>query len=553
MKSNAKSKLIIIGILFTLLPIITTNFSYGIGNKNRSLDYSDDFILKKDNLKVSAVSGRIHIDDTNPSYNWSVAKDAGICTGNGTYSEPYIIKDLIIDGGGSGTCILIEDSDVYFTIQNCTLFNSGNTGSRTSGIYLKNVSNGQIINNNCSFNKNGIHTYFSKNNTILGNIANNNSRYGIWLDSQCNDTKIDKNTACFNSEYGIYVDGGYYIYHHSYNLLIINNDVSYNAAEGIRVVFTNDSQIIGNSAINVGIPPWGGCALNIQLCQNITISSNRLQGSNAFGIEAWNLKLINIYNNTISSNQGPGLDIQNSNYVNIANNYISENNVGMILGGFYGDPQPPENCLISENFISDCVIGIQIGNIFNMTIRGNNMQNCGILISGHSSIYHSTSHTIDTTNLVNGKPVYYYVNQTNLEINDLSNVGQIMLVNCNHSLLSNLNIYSSSAGILLLHSNKNEISGCILNKNLIGLYLSNSHNNTVSGLETNSNDYGMLLDESHFNIIINSKAYSNYAGLALTESNGNQISGNNIHHSTVAGIHLFYSNFNLITQNKMHI
>lgn len=39
-----------------------------------------------------AVSGKIHIDN-----NWTAAKSAGICTGNGTYSEPYVIDDLMVE------------------------------------------------------------------------------------------------------------------------------------------------------------------------------------------------------------------------------------------------------------------------------------------------------------------------------------------------------------------------------------------------------------------------------------------------------------------------
>ena len=538
MKLNRKTKitfLIIMGILYTFLPFFINNSSFTARNRKMTSNYEDKFY--RENLKISDVSGRIHIDN-----NWTDAETAGICTGSGTYSDPYAIKNLEIDGEGSGTCILIEDSDAYFRIQNCTVFNSGNTGS---GIYLKNVSNGKIIDNNCSFNKNGILTYFSKNNTILGNIAYNNSRYGIFLDSRCNDTKIEGNTVCFNSEIGIFIDGGVYIIHHSYNNLIINNNVSYNRAEGIRVVFTNDSKIINNIAVNNGV------SINIQLCQNITIATNTLQEGGR-GIEAWNLKLLNIFKNNIS-HLSTGLDIQNSNSVNITNNHISENHIGITLGGFYGDPQRPENGIISENFISDCSqAGISIGNMFNLTITGNVMQNCGILIRGYSSVYHSSSHTIDITNLVNGNPVYYYVNQTNLEINDLSNVGQIILVNCNQSFLSNLNIYSSSAGIFLIHCNNIEISGCILNKNTIGLFLANSHNNTISGIEINSNTIGMRLEGSHFNIIINSQANSNYFGFMLDESNNNQIVRNNVHHNLVAGIYLLLSDFNLIKQNKMN-
>ena len=93
MKSNTKSNLIIIGILFTLLPIITTSLSYITDNNNKSLDFSDDFTLDKDNLKISEVSGKIHIDGNS---GWAAFKADGNCTGNGTYSEPYLIEDLVI-------------------------------------------------------------------------------------------------------------------------------------------------------------------------------------------------------------------------------------------------------------------------------------------------------------------------------------------------------------------------------------------------------------------------------------------------------------------------
>jgi hypothetical protein len=123
MKSNRKIKtliLIILGILFVFLPIFTSNLNF------KNSEFNDDKRLANENLKISKVSGKIHIDDTNPTMNWSVAKKDGICTGNGTYSDPYVIEDLIINGGGSGDCILIENSNVYFRIENCTVYNSAN-------------------------------------------------------------------------------------------------------------------------------------------------------------------------------------------------------------------------------------------------------------------------------------------------------------------------------------------------------------------------------------------------------------------------------------------
>ena len=129
----------------------------------------DPIAADKENLQISAVSGTIHINN-----NWSATEGAGICTGNGTISEPYVIEDLEINGGGSGTCILIENSDDYFIILNCTVTNSGvNWGD--GGIKLSNVDNGHLINNSvssCGYE--GIILDSSHNNSIKGNTANNN-------------------------------------------------------------------------------------------------------------------------------------------------------------------------------------------------------------------------------------------------------------------------------------------------------------------------------------------------------------------------------------------
>jgi len=48
----------------------------------------------------------------------------GISTGSGTYSDPHVIEDLIIDDGSSGNYIWIENSNVYFKIENFTVYNA---------------------------------------------------------------------------------------------------------------------------------------------------------------------------------------------------------------------------------------------------------------------------------------------------------------------------------------------------------------------------------------------------------------------------------------------
>ncbi|MCK4382984.1 MAG: right-handed parallel beta-helix repeat-containing protein, partial [Candidatus Lokiarchaeota archaeon] len=174
MKSSAKSKIIILitlVIFFALLPIITSNLSLITSSCNRSSEYSDDIAFDNENLKIAATSGKIHIDGNS---GWVDFKIDGNCTGEGTYSEPYIIQGLVINGESSGSGIWIENSNVHFKVENCTLYNSG-TGLYNAGIKLRNVLNGQLINNDCSTNNgNGIGLHQSQNITIVGNIVNNN-------------------------------------------------------------------------------------------------------------------------------------------------------------------------------------------------------------------------------------------------------------------------------------------------------------------------------------------------------------------------------------------
>ena len=84
MKSNRKTKtitLIIIGIFFAFLPIFINNPTSTARNSDITSNYNGEF--DHENLKISAISGKIHIDN-----NWTAAKSAEIVTGNGTYSAP---------------------------------------------------------------------------------------------------------------------------------------------------------------------------------------------------------------------------------------------------------------------------------------------------------------------------------------------------------------------------------------------------------------------------------------------------------------------------------
>ncbi|MDX1799112.1 MAG: right-handed parallel beta-helix repeat-containing protein, partial [Candidatus Lokiarchaeia archaeon] len=233
MKSNLKSKvviLIIIGIFFAFSPILFNSFNLKISEINDGLN------LEKKNLNISKVSGKIHIHN-----NWTDARDAGICSGSGSNSDPYIIQGLEINAGGTGNGILIESSSVYFIIRNCRIYNSG---YGYAGIRLDSyVDNAQLIRNNIYSNDYGIYLYYSDYNSISGNTIYNNNEDGIRLSYSQNNT-ISGNTINENDGNGIELYFGYY---NSISGNIINFNYFYG---GIELSYSNENNIYLNCFTN---------------------------------------------------------------------------------------------------------------------------------------------------------------------------------------------------------------------------------------------------------------------------------------------------------------
>ena len=158
---------------------------------------------------------------------WQEAKTELEFSGFGTEAEPYVIENLVIDGGGTGSCIYIENSDVNFIIRNCTLFNSG-TEYTNAGVFLFCVNNGLIYNNTCYDNQMGIVCWHECHYiNISKNVVKDNEVVGIRFGiDTCSENNVFENIATGNY-FGIEIEG-----HHNN---IFDNYVVENIEKGIAI------------------------------------------------------------------------------------------------------------------------------------------------------------------------------------------------------------------------------------------------------------------------------------------------------------------------------
>ena len=269
MNSHTKLKFIFIGFFCVFSSICIVSFIDVNIISNPNLYYRDNVCYDKEYLKLSDVSGKIHIDN-----NWTAAKAAGICTGLGTISSPYVIEDLIINGGGLGNCIQIGFSDAYFRVENCTLYNSGGSWGNAGINFDAEISNGKVVNNTVYNSYNGIFISDAENIEISRNIVHDNVDAGI-ASYHCNNIIISENTVTDNTNGIVLSDSSYYS--------ISNNEVSYNSYLGIGLFDSArnmiEQNLVTNNHIGISIDEDSYC----NEVKDNTVNSNDTDFENAQG------------------------------------------------------------------------------------------------------------------------------------------------------------------------------------------------------------------------------------------------------------------------------
>lgn len=204
-------------------------------------------------------------------------------------------------------------------------------------------------------------------------------------------------------------------------------------------------------------------------------------------------------------------------------------------------------CIISENIIMRNKEGILLyysnynefryntlmGNEFNFGVWGTSLSNF---------LQH-----IDTSNTVEGSPIYYWVAKHNAKIPN--NAGQVTLVLSSSITVEDLSLDNNTQAVLLVCTDDSTIENVQVKNSRFGIMLLDSRNNVVQHNHLVSNIRGIYLSRSDNNTIKSNRLLE--CGIKSEYSSNNTISDNKINESPNDALVLYHSDHNYIHRNQL--
>jgi len=252
-----------------------------------------------------------------------------------------------------------------------------------------------------------------------------------------------------------------------------------------------------------------------------------------------------------------GIDLSERKNVTVKNFEINQFETGIYI---YDYSDPCSNT-ISGNIIKNNSYGIYIESSNNNTISGNNLTNndYGIFVAAHFNVFRNNrmvdneqnlivhggdpadlTQYMDTSNTVNGKPVYYWVEEKDKTVP--SDAGYVALTRCTNITVQNLNLANNGQGILLASTTNSTIIRNNIKDNDAGIILWDSLNSTIFENVIANNGIGIRIDGifpiySQNNRIYGNNITNNGTGMYIWDSSNNTIYRNHIANNG-CGIHI---------------
>ncbi len=308
---------------------------------------------------------------------------------------------------------------------------------------------------------------------------------------------------------------------------------------GILLNQSTDNKLSSNIIIDSWAGVWIESSLRNMLSQN-TASNNNVYGVHL--LYAANNELN--YNTVLSNYDGISLWYSDENI-------LLHNNASFNIGRGIHIFQSAGNNLLLNTASSNGYFGISLYISQNSWLAGNNMSNnrFNFLVDGDTAA--NFNNNIDTTNLVDGKPVYYRIGENNTIYNAGTDAGTIYLISCNNVTIRDLTLVKNGHGILLRSTAESKIRNITISDNQYGLRLDNSRHNTVAANNFTRNTYAMRLKYSNSSTILNNVIENNLYGIHMNHSSYNSFFKNSITNSSSDALSLMHSHNNTIVENTV--
>jgi len=152
-----------------------------------------------------------------------------------------------------------------------------------------------------------------------------------------------------------------------------------------------------------------------------------------------------------------------------------------------------DDYLVRNNTVTGCGYGILLDTGRNATLTANamsgNEMNFGV--TGNGNEYYN--HQVDTTNTVDGRPIYYLVDQSGAVVDDTTGAGTVYGIACDNLTVRDLTLEKNMYGVFLLASDGAIVENVTANESEQGFYIQESdgiridrcsaRENTLNGFE----------------------------------------------------------------------
>jgi parallel beta-helix repeat protein len=484
------------------------------GGRNRGIVFGGAQGVTVKNLRVTLEGG--YVIDLRDAVNCMLENNTLIGT-------PRLIPDLP-PGPLIGPIAINFLHSQNITLKNNTIINfssalslewsSGHTivGNRLidgiAGINLVNTTDCFFRDNrmvNCSFSVRSYSSYRYENDLDASNTIDGKPIY-YWLNTQ-------SKTVPSNAGYIVLVNCRDIIVENcqptgimiasTENSTISRVNMSGRRGDGINLLDCMGIKILDSTLSDVAI------AIQLDNASNNIIKGNTISNYMTRGINLNGANNNLIYGNTLQNGSYAIASFQDTISTGniVESNVFEDNGFALIV---QGSMQVLNNTFIGNEQGILCYSGANtiIGNTFIANNRGLSLQSTGNILKNNRFNNNGDNlqinganfaNEVDSSNMLNGKPIIYWVNQHNQTVP--LNAGYVVLANCTGIIAQNLTLANQNQGILLAFTTSSTITNNLIANNTNGIYLHGASGNKFVHNYITGNNYAIYIHGATFSFL----------------------------------------------------